>query len=496
MMLAVQRSRWFVMLGLCLILFLNLAASVKGASQQDYRVVETVPGKILDYDSNRILYYKSNSQQLYVRNLTTKLDTLIVTGSIKEPAYLTERGAVYMMFDDVYQWYTSGTPRVKLLANGYRPIVKKVGKFLLLDRYHYIPGNHYVMDDEIWTYDLTNDTLSYIDTGEYSDISEDGHLVYVDQFYGSGTIKTYFNGVYKTLYNMGVENIPVTNGERILSGSTVCCNNSHGYKISLMTYTYETQELKSLENVDESTLTYYRNYQQNNNWIVYEQIYGYDTTSDTYYLITPDGITIPIPKNNDDSNFEHESEIKLNKNGEVVFSLPESNKIQYTNPSMNGRTIAYKGPDKGFYKITYNESNRKWYGVSTGNNLSEFIEVDFNQSPSSTVKFDFNSLLQWVDEGSGTVTANVYRVGGSTGSLTVDYTTEDDTAKAGNDYVAASGKLTFADGETVKTIQIQLLDDTAKELPESFSLKLIGPSNVLSAPETNRSFFMIRDNEK
>ncbi len=38
--------------------------------------------------------------------------------------------------------------------------------------------------------------------------------------------------------------------------------------------------------------------------------------------------------------------------------------------------------------------------------------------------------------------------------MTVAYATADDTALAGSDYVATSGTLTFAAGETSKTIQV------------------------------------------
>ena len=57
-------------------------------------------------------------------------------------------------------------------------------------------------------------------------------------------------------------------------------------------------------------------------------------------------------------------------------------------------------------------------------------------------------------------------------SVTVDYATADGTATAGEDYTAASGTLTFAAGETVKTVRVALLDDAIDEGEETFTLRL------------------------
>ena len=61
------------------------------------------------------------------------------------------------------------------------------------------------------------------------------------------------------------------------------------------------------------------------------------------------------------------------------------------------------------------------------------------------------------------------------GPVTVDYATEDGTATAGADYTATSGTLTFAAGETEKTVSVALLDDAIDEGKETFKLKLSNP---------------------
>ena len=56
--------------------------------------------------------------------------------------------------------------------------------------------------------------------------------------------------------------------------------------------------------------------------------------------------------------------------------------------------------------------------------------------------------------------------------VTVDYATADGTAKAGEDYTATSGTLTFAAGETAKTVSVPVLDDSLDEGEETFTLRL------------------------
>jgi hypothetical protein len=62
-------------------------------------------------------------------------------------------------------------------------------------------------------------------------------------------------------------------------------------------------------------------------------------------------------------------------------------------------------------------------------------------------------------------------------AVTVNFATADGTAKLSNsDYVAASGTVTFAPGETSKTITVQVRGDKTKEPDEYFLLNLSGQS--------------------
>jgi predicted outer membrane repeat protein len=62
--------------------------------------------------------------------------------------------------------------------------------------------------------------------------------------------------------------------------------------------------------------------------------------------------------------------------------------------------------------------------------------------------------------------------------VSVGFTTVDQTATAGEDYTAASGTLTFAAGETSKTIAVAILSDSGAEPAETFAVDLRDPVNA------------------
>lgn len=100
-----------------------------------------------------------------------------------------------------------------------------------------------------------------------------------------------------------------------------------------------------------------------------------------------------------------------------------------------------------------------------------------------------------VNEGDGHVTLTVQRIGGSSGEASVDYLTQDGTAIAGKDYTSSKGRLTFAAGETSKTISIETIDDKIVEQTESFSVKLENPSEGAKLGENSICTVNITDND-
>ena len=70
-------------------------------------------------------------------------------------------------------------------------------------------------------------------------------------------------------------------------------------------------------------------------------------------------------------------------------------------------------------------------------------------------------------------------------TVTVDWSTADGTATAGEDYSAASGTLTFGPGETTKTVSVAILDDEVEDTGETFTLRLSNALGVSIASNTS-----------
>ena len=66
----------------------------------------------------------------------------------------------------------------------------------------------------------------------------------------------------------------------------------------------------------------------------------------------------------------------------------------------------------------------------------------------------------------------------ATTDVSVDYTTRDGSARAGQDYTATSGTLVFEPGDRVKAIFVPIIDDSVRDDGETFTIKL---SNVSGA---------------
>ncbi len=77
--------------------------------------------------------------------------------------------------------------------------------------------------------------------------------------------------------------------------------------------------------------------------------------------------------------------------------------------------------------------------------------------------------------GTSVLTFTVSLSQAATGPVSVQYATANGTATAGSDYDAASGTLTFAAGETTKTVQVVVKGDTAVEASETLTVTLSSP---------------------
>jgi hypothetical protein len=115
--------------------------------------------------------------------------------------------------------------------------------------------------------------------------------------------------------------------------------------------------------------------------------------------------------------------------------------------------------------------------------VSEFsacFPVTGGTPPVPTLSIDDASVAE-SDAGTTTATFTVTLSAAASSAVTVAYATANGTATAGGDYTAASGTLTFAAGETSKTINVSVAGDTTVEPNETFTVTLSAPSGAALA---------------
>jgi hypothetical protein len=115
-------------------------------------------------------------------------------------------------------------------------------------------------------------------------------------------------------------------------------------------------------------------------------------------------------------------------------------------------------------------------------------------------EFSLFSATPRVDEVDGSVQLTVDRNRGSTGDVTVSWVTVDGegsrAAIAGEDYVASTGTLDFAAGETRKTFEISLVAGDAARRERRFEVVLANPTGDAGIdPEGRRVTITIRADE-
>lgn len=100
--------------------------------------------------------------------------------------------------------------------------------------------------------------------------------------------------------------------------------------------------------------------------------------------------------------------------------------------------------------------------------------ADTSTSPASALQF--TQTAPSVQEEVTFLTLTVQRTGDTTGAVTVDYATAGGMASERHDYTTALGTLSFAAGETAKTIDVLINEDSKVEGDESFTVRLSNPT--------------------
>jgi len=112
------------------------------------------------------------------------------------------------------------------------------------------------------------------------------------------------------------------------------------------------------------------------------------------------------------------------------------------------------------------------------------IDDDVGTFGAGSLKFTLSHFT--VLESVGVAHVPVSRIGGTEGTVTVDYATTGGTAVAGSDYTATSGTITFAPGESKKTFGIEIEDDSTNDSGEYINVQISNATGGagLSSPTT------------
>ncbi|MEZ4713577.1 MAG: Calx-beta domain-containing protein [Caldilineaceae bacterium] len=131
-------------------------------------------------------------------------------------------------------------------------------------------------------------------------------------------------------------------------------------------------------------------------------------------------------------------------------------------------------------------------GATLGSQATATLEIQDNDAEMSAV--GFSSANYSVSEGDGSASITVELAAASSFAVSVQYSISAGTAVAGSDFVAATGTLNFAVGETSKTFDVAILDDPEVEGNETVLLTLTGPNNAVLGAQDSATL-TINDND-
>lgn len=134
-------------------------------------------------------------------------------------------------------------------------------------------------------------------------------------------------------------------------------------------------------------------------------------------------------------------------------------------------------------------------GATLGSLTTTTATILDNEPPPPAGVLQFSGIEYSAFEDGVSALVTVTRTGGSLGVVSIDYSTSDDSAIAGQDYQEALGTLMFADGETNQMIVIQILDDAVFEATEQFQVTLSNAQGGAQLGVPAVANVVIQDNE-
>jgi len=217
---------------------------------------------------------------------------------------------------------------------------------------------------------------------------------------------------------------------------------------------------------------------------------SFKTASSQLAAAAPVQVTVQRPSGSGAVRVRYET---LNGFGVVSDGPVASGELSWGASDLADKTINITPAADGAAKMLFVRLFDPRNGLTLGS--PSYHKVQIAAAVNAAGAVGFTAPIVTVDENTASVTVAVGRFGGSAGLLQVSYQLLDGTAKTGTDFVAQSGELQWADGDTAdKTIAVAITDDQLLEGNEEFQLRLQVISGAIAADKAQVTV-QIKDNE-
>ncbi len=177
--------------------------------------------------------------------------------------------------------------------------------------------------------------------------------------------------------------------------------------------------------------------------------------------------------------------------GNFDFHLSDSSQALDQSGPLVAAAIGHQEPSSQ-YVVHQGHTARDVIGTAL--DLGAF-EGSSAAGPAGPGHLQFQVTAQSVLENAGVAHIIVRRLGGTTGAVTVHYTTVEGTAKAGTEFTAISGTLEFADGQSTAEIDVAILDNPFSGSNKSLQVQLINPTDGATLGSSTQLTLTIQNNE-
>jgi uncharacterized delta-60 repeat protein len=140
-----------------------------------------------------------------------------------------------------------------------------------------------------------------------------------------------------------------------------------------------------------------------------------------------------------------------------------------------GRVVAFAWPGR-------------YFGVGGRSNVRRF-------DLSAMARHEFELYGASAAESSGVMHIRIVRTGESGQPATVEFSTADETALAGRDYISTRGRIDFAPLELERVIDVEVIDNNLSDGDRQFRIALTNSSSGYAVPGAAQSSFIIEDDE-